>query len=92
MSDQTKMVPVRLRGHHFLCLLTYKGLGYTSAFVENMSAIVAAINAGRPVMLVKGADDICNALSAADRVACDHDCMTADVAKCDEQAMQQVPR
>ena len=78
--------PVRLRGHHFLCLLTYKGLGYTPAFVENMTAIAARINAGAKVLLHAGPDDICAALSPADRAACNHDCAKPETAALDEMA------
>ena len=77
---------MRLRGHHFLCLLTYKGLGYTPAFVENMTAIAARINAGAKVLLHAGPDDICAALSPADRAACNHDCAKPETAALDEMA------
>lgn len=78
--------PIRLRGHHFLCLLTYKGLGYTPAFVENMTAIAARINAGEKVILHSGPDDICAALTPADRAACNHDCAKPETAALDEMA------
>lgn len=78
--------PVRLRGHHFLCLLTYKGLGYTPAFVENMTAIATRINAGAKVILHPGPDDICDALTPADRAACNHDCAKPETAALDEMA------
>ncbi len=77
---------IRLRGHHFLCLLTYKGLGYTPAFVENMTAIADRINAGEKVILHAGPDDICAALTPADRVACNHDCAKPETAALDEMA------
>lgn len=67
-------MPVRLRGHHFLCILTYRGHGYTPAFVENMTGIVEAIGQGRPVTLVEGPDDICNGFTDECRKTCDHDC------------------
>lgn len=51
--------PVRLRGHHLLCLLTYVGKGYTPAFVENLNHIAEAVRRGAPVMLVQGPDDVC---------------------------------
>ena len=41
-------MPVRLRGHHFLCILTYRGHGYTPSFVANMTEIVADIAGGDP--------------------------------------------
>lgn len=78
--------PVRLRGHHFLCLLTYKGLGYTPAFVENMTAVATRINAGAKVVLHAGPDDICAALTPADRAACNHDCAKPETAALDDMA------
>jgi uncharacterized protein len=81
---------LRIRGHHFLCLLTYKGLGYTPAFVENLSRVAEAINAGQRVMLVSGPDDICEALSAHDRTACNHDCAKPDTLRIDELAIHAV--
>ncbi len=77
---------VRLRGHHFLCLLTYKGLGYTPAFVDNMTAVATRINAGAKVILHAGPDDICAALSPADRAACNHDCAKPETAALDDMA------
>jgi hypothetical protein len=50
---------IRLRGHHLLCLLTYKGLGYSPAFVEAMTATAAALAAGATAEIIEGADDIC---------------------------------
>ncbi len=78
--------PVRLRGHHFLCLLTYKGLGYTPAFVENMTAVATRINAGAKVILHPGPDDICAALTPADRAACNHDCAKPETEALDDMA------
>ncbi len=77
---------VRLRGHHFLCLLTYKGLGYTPAFVENMTAVATRINAGAKVILHAGPDDICAALTPADRAACNHDCAKQETSALDDMA------
>jgi uncharacterized protein len=81
---------ISLRGHHFLCLLTYKGYGYTPGFVDNMTAVAGAVNSGRPVRLVSGPDDICGALSADDRTACDHDCFRAETRMIDERALKAV--
>ena len=77
---------IRLRGHHFLCLLTYKGLGYTPAFVQNMTAIAHRINAGAKVILHPGPDDICAALSPTDRAACNHDCAKPETSALDDMA------
>ena len=83
-------MPVRLRGHHFLCVLTYRGAGYTAPFVANMSKTVAAIRAGAPVQLIEGPDDICNAFTDACRAASDHDCSARDTLKMDHVAAQAV--
>jgi hypothetical protein len=86
----TSEMPVQLRGHHFLCILTYRGYGYTPAFVENMSAVVADIGAGRPVRLVEGPDDICNGLTPADRILCNHDCGKAETRDIDRLAVESI--
>ena len=83
-------MPVLLRGHHFLCILTFRGKGYTDAFVDNMSAKVAAIREGQPVQLVEGPDDICNGFTDACREICDHDCNARETAKMDRQAVEAV--
>lgn len=85
-------MPVRLRGHHFLCILTYRGYGYTPAFVANMTDIVADIGRGRPVELVAGPDAICDGLTADDRRACNHDCAKAETMELDRLAVEEVGR
>ena len=84
------MMPVRLRGHHFLCVLTYRGAGYSELFVVNMTAKVAAIRAGAPVLLVEGPDDVCNGFTDACRAACDHDCTAQDTLEMDRVAVKAV--
>jgi hypothetical protein len=84
------MMPVRLRGHHFLCVLTYRGYGYTPAFVANMSRVVAAIKAGAAVELTEGPDDICNGFTAACRDISDHDCSLASTMDMDRAAIASV--
>ena len=56
------MVPLQLRGHHFLCMLTFVGKGYTPHFTENMKRVIADVSEGRPVRLKRGPDDICSGL------------------------------
>jgi hypothetical protein len=62
--------PIKLRGHHLLCLLTYIGKGYTDEFVANFDAIIARMNAGASLHIVTGKDDICAALHVKDRAFC----------------------
>lgn len=83
-------MPVQLRGHHFLCILTYRGKGYTDAFVARMSGLVAAINAGRPVQLVSGPDDICAGLTDQCRLDVNHDCAARDILRLDKLAVDAV--
>ena len=84
------MVPVLLRGHHFLCILTYRGKGYSPAFVENMTRQVEAIRAGRPVILVEGQDDICSGLTESCRADVQHDCGATDTLRMDTLAREAV--
>jgi len=87
---ENPLMPVRLRGHHFLCVLTFRGYGYTPAFVENMAGVVAAIKAGRPVILTEGPDDICNGFTPACRQMSDHDCSLASTMDMDRAAIASV--
>lgn len=57
---------VRLRGHHLLCILTYKGEGYSPAFVANLDWIAARLTSGVDMLLVDGPDDVCAPLLAPD--------------------------
>jgi uncharacterized protein len=80
------MMPVQLRGHHFLCILTYRGKGYTERFVARMTALVEAINDGTPVVLMCGPDDICAGLSQKCREDSSHDCLAAEIRELDRLA------
>ncbi|MCU0831281.1 MAG: DUF1284 domain-containing protein [Rhizobiaceae bacterium] len=83
-------MPVRLRGHHFLCLLTYRGLGYSAPFIANLDRVAAAVADGQPVRLVAGPDDICAGLTEACIKASGHDCHDPDTARMDAEAITDV--
>ncbi len=53
---------IRLRGHHLLCLLGYRGMGYSPEYVENMTQIHRALRNApdTTVLLVSGSDDLCD--------------------------------
>lgn len=63
MNRSVARSPTRLRGHHFLCLYGFRGLGYSGHFVRNMTALLRAIQEEpeRLVEVVEVADDICQA-------------------------------
>ena len=84
------MVPVLLRGHHFLCMLTYRGLGYSAEFTANMSAKIALIRNGSAVVPVEGPDDICAGMSKACSYATGHDCNAQEIRTMDAVARQAV--
>lgn len=58
--------PVRLRGHHFICLQFFRGKGYSEAFVENLRTVVESA-AETPALVVAGADDVCAACTGLAR-------------------------
>jgi len=72
------MRPVRLRPHHFLCMLTYAGKGYTPRFVKGYDRVVAEMKRGRPVELVAGPDDICAGLCGSRKRTHCHSCDVKD--------------
>jgi uncharacterized protein len=50
---------VRLRGHHLVCLFFFEGdLGETE-YDLNRKRVIAKLEAGEPVAIVSGADDLC---------------------------------
>lgn len=52
--------PISIRPHHFLCMLTYVGKGYSRNFVANFDSLIDKINSGQyDFIIVDGVDDIC---------------------------------
>lgn len=54
-------MPIALRGHHLLCLLGYRGMGYSDAYVDNMTEVYRTLLADPQTEceLVKGPDQLC---------------------------------
>ncbi len=78
---------LRLRHHHLLCLLTYVGKGYSSAFVANLDRVAARASAGESILLVEGPDDVCAPLTEGrPNGASDPHCLRRSVRKRDTQA------
>jgi hypothetical protein len=74
---------IRLRGHHLLCCLTYRGAGYTPAFVQGFDALAARLSRGEAAVIVEGPDDICAPVT--DEPDCH--CRDADVSLRDSRAL-----
>lgn len=53
---------IRFRPHHFLCSLAYKGMGYSTAFIENYDKIARKIRDDdeTQIQVVYGLDTICS--------------------------------
>lgn len=51
---------LNLRPHHFLCILTYAGRGYSENFTRNFDDLAASIARGGCIArITRGPDDIC---------------------------------
>jgi len=81
--------PVRLRGHHFICLQFYGGQGYSDEFVANLTELVTRLRS-EPARLVAGADDVCSACpSLSDTRECaDPHTGEAEIARIDTLAQE----
>ncbi|MBN2980878.1 MULTISPECIES: DUF1284 domain-containing protein [Cohnella] len=57
---------IRLRGHHLLCLLGFRGKGYSEEFCVNMTSVYETLRADpdTPIAIIEGPDDICRAFPA----------------------------
>ena len=54
--------PVKIRGHHLLCLLGFRGLGYSPEFVETMGKVFKEFHSDTtlPITVVTECDIICD--------------------------------
>lgn len=52
---------IQLRGHHLLCLLGFRGMGYSPDFTINMKNVYEQLRQQpyTPITLVRGVDDLC---------------------------------
>jgi uncharacterized protein len=85
-------MPVRLRGHHFLCILTFKGEGYSKPFIANLNAQIKAISKGQAIKLKTGPDDICAGLTKKCLTTVSHDCNSKAILQLDQIAINEVSR
>lgn len=66
---------IRLRGHHLLCLLGYRGMGYSKEYVENMTRLHQTLRSepDTQVHLVLGPDDLCEKFPSNQPCHCEDD-------------------
>lgn len=64
---------VRLRGHHLLCLLGFRGMGYSEEFARNMSKVYEKLRRTpeTSILIVEGADDLCVKFPCDQEYHCD---------------------
>ncbi len=64
----------RLRGHHLLCLLGYRGMGYSKEYVENMTSMHDTLRTmpDTEVHIVSEPDDLCLRFPETQPCHCDH--------------------
>ena len=57
----TVIKAIQLRGHHLLCLIGYRGMGYSAGFAENMSEVYQRLREepDSEVTIIGGPDDLC---------------------------------
>ncbi|MFZ3136476.1 MAG: DUF1284 domain-containing protein [Thermodesulfovibrionales bacterium] len=52
-------LPIKLRGHHLICLHFFKGEGYNPEFIENLRKIIKRAEDGEDIEVYPGPDDVC---------------------------------
>ena len=51
--------PIKLRGHHLVCLHFFRGEGYDAEYIENLTRILERVEAGAEIEASAEADDVC---------------------------------
>ncbi|SFI27939.1 hypothetical protein SAMN02799624_00077 [Paenibacillus sp. UNC496MF] len=76
---------IRLRGHHLLCLLGFRGMGYSAAYAANMARVYNRLKdePHTPVTIVAGPDELCACFPADEEPHCEN----ASVARLDRDAL-----
>ncbi|TVY10877.1 DUF1284 domain-containing protein [Paenibacillus cremeus] len=79
---------IRLRGHHLLCLLGFRGMGYSAAFSANMTRVYNELRESpeTTIALVQGPDDLCTCFPADGQYHCEN----RSVAKHDEEVIRRL--
>ena len=82
--DETELTttPLTMRPHHALCVLFFEGKGYSPAFIENMTAILA--EPSQMVHITMGCDSLCRDCPHNQDGICDDE---VKVAQFDQQVL-----
>ena len=60
-----------LRAHHLLCLLGFRGFGYSAKFVENLEEVYKKVRQASPLIkIIAREDDICKACPLVEKDCC----------------------
>jgi uncharacterized protein len=51
--------PIKLRGHHLICLHFFHGEGYSPEFITNLRELIRGAIEGDEITVQSGADDVC---------------------------------
>jgi uncharacterized protein len=51
--------PIKLRGHHLICLHFFHGEGYSPEFVTNLRELIKGALSGEEIAVQAGPDDVC---------------------------------
>jgi hypothetical protein len=87
-TDWPTMKTIKIRPHHLLCLLAYRGEGYSKEFVLNFNCITNKLNKGAFIEIVMMPDDICRGLDLAQPHKFNERCREVVVRKKDRQALK----
>lgn len=82
------MTAVALRGHHLICMLGYRGMGYSDAYVDNMTQVYRNLlaNPTTECRIVNGPDQLCACFPADG----DYHCENRNVAERDALILQRL--
>ena len=68
-----KKSPIKLRGHHLLCLHFFTGEGYNPEFIENLKEILIRAQSREEIEVCSGVDDVCSVCPFLKERRCHYD-------------------
>ncbi|WP_219837829.1 DUF1284 domain-containing protein [Paenibacillus sp. R14(2021)] len=79
---------IGLRGHHLLCLLGFRGMGYSAEFAANMTKVYNELRERpeTPITIIAGPDDLCACFPAD----AEPHCHNASVASQDARVLEKL--